>query len=99
MTFSTLAANRSCCIALETISSHLGWSLMEDNVRKSTYICICDWVTLLYSRKLPEHCKPAVYSGKKNHLKNKMQKNQRLSSNKTNKKELIVFALEFGMGG
>ena len=24
------------------------------------YICMCDWVTLLYSRKLTEHCKPAI---------------------------------------
>ena len=21
-------------------------------------VCVCDWVTLLYSRKLTEHCKP-----------------------------------------
>ena len=24
------------------------------------YTCICGWVTLLYSRKLTEHCKPAA---------------------------------------
>ena len=24
------------------------------------YTCICDWVILLYSRKLTEHCKPAI---------------------------------------
>ena len=24
------------------------------------YICMCDWVTLLYSKKLTEHCKPAL---------------------------------------
>ena len=23
------------------------------------YTCMCKWVTLLYSRKLTEHCKPA----------------------------------------
>ena len=23
-------------------------------------MCVCDWVTLLYSRKLTEHCKPTV---------------------------------------
>ena len=45
---------RSCYIALETISSHT----MEDNVRKRMYICMCEWITLLYSRKLSEHCKP-----------------------------------------
>jgi len=33
---------------------------MEDNVRKRMYICMYDWVTLLYSRKLTEHCKPAI---------------------------------------
>ena len=27
-------AMRSCCIALGTISSHLWWSMMQDNVRK-----------------------------------------------------------------
>ena len=29
-------------------------------MRKRMYICMCDWVTLLYSRKLTEHCKPAI---------------------------------------
>jgi len=53
-------AMRSCCIALGTISSPLEWSMMEDNVRKRMYICMSDWVTLLYSRKLTEHCKPAI---------------------------------------
>ena len=24
------------------------------------YACMCDWVTLLYSTKLTEHCKPAI---------------------------------------
>ena len=24
------------------------------------YVCVCDQVTLLYSRKLTEHCKPAM---------------------------------------
>ena len=33
---------------------------MEDNVRKRTYICVCDWVTFLYSRKLTEHYKPVI---------------------------------------
>ena len=35
---------------------------MEDNVRKSC-VCVCvyvDWVTLLYSGKLTEHCKPTI---------------------------------------
>ena len=33
---------------------------MGDKVRKRIYMCMCDWVTLLYSRKLTEHCKPAT---------------------------------------
>ena len=36
------------------------WSTMEDNVRKRVHTCICYWVTLLNSRKLIEHCKPAM---------------------------------------
>ena len=28
------------------------------------YICVCDWVTLLYSRKLTEHYKPAIMEKK-----------------------------------
>ena len=38
-------------------------------MRKRTYICMCDWVTLLYSRKLTEHCKAAIMEKIKNHLK------------------------------
>ena len=33
---------------------------MEDNVRKRMYIRMCDWVSLLYCRKLTEHCKPTI---------------------------------------
>ena len=29
-------------------------------MRKRMYICMCDWVTLLYSRNLTEYCKPAI---------------------------------------
>jgi len=34
--------------------------MIEDNVRKTMYICMYDWITLLYSRKLTEHCKPTI---------------------------------------
>ena len=34
--------------------------MMEDNMRKRMYMCMCDWVTLLYCRKLTEHCKPTI---------------------------------------
>ena len=30
-------------------------------------ICMYDWVTLLYNRKLTEHCKPAIMEKNKNH--------------------------------
>ena len=30
---------------------------------------MCDWVTLLYSRKLTEHCKPAIMEKNKSHKK------------------------------
>ena len=29
-------------------------------MRNRMYIGMCDWVTLLYSRKLTEHCHPAI---------------------------------------
>ena len=51
---------RSCCIALGTILSHLWWNMMEDNVRIRMYICMCDRVTLMYSKKLTECCKPTI---------------------------------------
>ena len=25
-----------------------------------TYTCVCDWITLLRTRKLTEHCKPTI---------------------------------------
>ena len=62
--------NRCKLLPLEWISSWIllfssgnyVWSLVmeHDNVRKKMYTCMCDWVTLLYSRKLTEHCKPAI---------------------------------------
>ena len=36
------------------------------------YTCMCDWVTLLSSRKLTEHCKPAMMEKKL--LKNKTKR-------------------------
>ena len=32
---------------------------------------MCEWVTLLYSRKLTEHCKPAIMEKNKNHYMKK----------------------------
>ena len=51
---------RSCSVALGPTSSDLWWSMMEDNVRKRMYIHRYDRVTLLYRRKLTEHCKSAI---------------------------------------
>ena len=50
---------------------------MEDNVRKRMYTCVCvcmrererDWITLLYSRKLAEYCKPTIMEKIKTILK------------------------------
>ena len=49
-------------ILLYSTGNYIQSLMMEhDNVRKrSVYICTCDWVILLYSRKLTEHCKPAI---------------------------------------
>ena len=55
---------RSCSVVLGTISSDLGWSMMEDKVRKRMYVYACDWVTLLYSRKLTEHWQPSLMEKK-----------------------------------
>ena len=38
----------------------LSLMMEHDNVRRKEYICMCDWITWLYSRKLTEHCKPAI---------------------------------------
>ena len=41
-------AMRYCYIAQGTISSHLWWNMMEDNVRKRMSVCVCviyNWVT------------------------------------------------------
>ena len=32
---------------------------------------MCDWVTLLYSSKLAEHCKPVIMEKNKNEIKKK----------------------------
>ena len=39
----------SCCVALGAMSSHLWWSLTM--WEKRMYTCMCNWVTMLYSRK------------------------------------------------
>ena len=41
-------AMRSCCVALRTMSSHLWWNMMCEN---GVCTCMCNWFTMLYSRK------------------------------------------------
>ena len=41
---------------LHLVTSDGAWSY----VRKRMHMCMCDWDTLLYSRKWTEHCKPAL---------------------------------------
>ena len=45
-------------------------------MRKRTYTCKGDWVTLLFRRKLRERCKPAIMEKNKKHLKKKKKKNK-----------------------
>ena len=72
----SLGLNRCRVLPFEWISNEIllcssgnyAWSLMMeyDNVRKKRmYTCMCNWVTMLNSRKLTEHCKPAIME--KNH--------------------------------
>ena len=56
-------------MAQGTISNYLGWNIREHNVRKRMYMCMCDWITLLNSRKLTERCKPAKMEENKNHYR------------------------------
>ena len=43
-------AMKSCCVvALRTMSSHLWWSMIMGE--KRMYTCMCNWVTMLYSKK------------------------------------------------
>ena len=48
------------------------------------YTCMCNWVTLLYSRKLREHCKPAIREKIKTIIKflknQKKKKKERIKS-------------------
>ena len=60
---------KSCCVALGTFCSIV---MEHDSVRKM-YRCMCDWVTMLYSGKLTEHCKPATMEKNKNHYKESLK--------------------------
>ena len=38
---------------------------------------MCNWVTILYSRKMTEHCKPAIMEKDKNHYINLKKKKKK----------------------
>ena len=38
---------------------------------------MCNWVTMLYSRKVTEHCKPVIMKKNKNHYKKRNQARKR----------------------
>ena len=61
---------RSCCKAQKLYlitSDGTWWRIMWEKER----VYVCGWVTLLYSRKLTEHCKPAIMDKIKIILKKK----------------------------
>ena len=33
------------------------------------YACVCNWLAMLYSRNLTEHCKPVIMEKNKNYIK------------------------------
>ena len=41
------------------------------------YTCMCNWVTMLYSRKLTEHCKLVIMEKNKNHYIKSLKKRKR----------------------
>ena len=55
---------RSCCIAQGTMSNHLQWNMMEDNVKKRMYVNI--WLGhFAVQQKLTEHCESTIIKFKK----------------------------------
>ena len=53
---------------------------------------MCNWVTMLYSRKLTEHCKPAIMEKYKNHyIKNKTKQNSLTCFNNVYKIEGVEY--------
>ena len=83
---------RSCCIALGTVSSHLWWRIMWEKeyayIHVCVYVCVCHCVTLLYSRKVKEHCKPTIMEKIKIIFKKRI-----LLRYKRRSKSLLIFLL------
>ena len=44
------------------------------------HTCMCNWVALLYSRKLTEHCKPIIMEKIKTIVKLKNNKNLKIKN-------------------
>ena len=63
-------AMRSCCGALRTMSRHLWRSLSMGEMRMGT--CMCDWATVLYSRKNILLGKYVFFNHKSSYLKEKI---------------------------
>ena len=62
-------------ILLYSTGNYICSLMMEqDKVRKRMYTCMCDWDPLLYSRKLTEHCKPAIMEKIKIIIKKRIDK-------------------------
>ena len=57
----------STYIKIRTIQRGLAWPLHKDDVQICEAVHICNWVTMLCSRKLTEQCKPAIMEKNKNH--------------------------------
>ena len=50
-------AMRFCCVAQGTLSSHLLWNMMEDNVRKRMYVCMGHFAI---QQKSTDHYKSSI---------------------------------------
>ena len=65
-------------ILLCSPETYISSPMMEhDHVRKRMYTRMCDRVTLLYSRKLTEHCKSAIMEKIKIIINEKKKKKER----------------------
>ena len=53
------------------------------------YTCMCNWVTMLYSRKLTEHCKLAIIKKNSSYTKLKKRKVNNMARNYTDIQEAM----------
>ena len=74
-----LGVNRCRLLPLEWINNEIllcnpgnyvqSHTMEPDNVRKKNVYIMCNWVIMLCSRKLTEHCKPAIMEKNENNYK------------------------------